>query len=350
MPEKAEAPWADQPGFALPLPPEGYAWWYLDGLSDDGETGLVLIALLGNPFSPFLARARKRVRRAAARADRDPEGPALEPLRHAAMNAVLYRGRRKLWTFTERSLLEAPRPGELAIGPSHWRWERGALVVRFDERSPVLGWRLRGRVRLEPTCCGPPAVALDAAGLHRWRPLAPRALIEVELEEPRLRLRGRAYHDMNTGEAPLDEGFRSWQWFHASLRRATLVHYDVVDPDGSIREGGWRFTEEGEVLPAVAGSSRGLGLTRWCMPRSVRLLPGEWLRRSRTLESSPFYARTLLRGELDGEPATVLHESLNLARFRRAAVRALFYLRMRRAVPWTATPPLGLLARLRGWS
>jgi carotenoid 1,2-hydratase len=265
------------------------------------------------------------------------------------MNAVLYRGRRKLWTFTERSLLEVARPGELELGPSRWRWEQGALVVRFDERSPLLGWRLRGKVRLEPSCAGPPAVALDDAGLHRWRPIAPRARIEVELEEPRLRLRGRAYHDMNTGEAPLDEGFRSWQWFHASLQRATLVGYDVTQLDGSMRERGWRFTEEGEIVPAQAGSPRRFGLTRWCIPRSVRLLPGDRLWRWRTLESSPFYARSLLRGELDGEPATVLLESLGLTRFRCAAVRALFYLRMRREVPWAATPPLGLLARLRGW-
>jgi carotenoid 1,2-hydratase len=33
--------------------PGGYAWWYLDALSDDGRHGLVVIAFIGSVFSPY---------------------------------------------------------------------------------------------------------------------------------------------------------------------------------------------------------------------------------------------------------------------------------------------------------
>jgi carotenoid 1,2-hydratase len=332
---EAAGGWAARPDFTVAPPPGGYCWWYVDGLSEDGETGIVLIALVGNPFSPFFARAR---RAGAAPPD---------PLRYTAMNAVLYRGRRKLWTFTERELVAPRTAAELRVGPNEWRWEGGALTVRFDERSPLLGAGLRGTARLEPARAFDHAVALDAAGRHGWWPVAPRARIEVELEAPRLRLRGRAYHDMNAGRAPLEDGFRSWQWCHAALGGFTEVHYDVVEADGRVCERGWRFSDDGAVAAAAPGAPRPLGRSRWGIARSVRLAAGDHLRRRRTLESSPFYARTLLAGELGGERAAVIHESLDLTRFRRASVRALFYLRMRREAAWAARPPLGLLARLR---
>ena len=39
--------------FDSPIPPGGYLWWYLDALSDDGRSGITVIALLGSVFSPY---------------------------------------------------------------------------------------------------------------------------------------------------------------------------------------------------------------------------------------------------------------------------------------------------------
>ncbi len=47
----------------------GYAWWYVDALSDDGRHGLTLIAFIGSVFSPYYAwrAGGGRSRRAATR-------------------------------------------------------------------------------------------------------------------------------------------------------------------------------------------------------------------------------------------------------------------------------------------
>ena len=49
-------------GFDEPVAPNGYAWWYVDALSDDGRHGLTVIAFIGSVFSPYYAWARRRGR------------------------------------------------------------------------------------------------------------------------------------------------------------------------------------------------------------------------------------------------------------------------------------------------
>ena len=75
---------------------------------------------------------------------------------------------------------------ELAIGPSHMRWEGGSFVIDFDERSAPLGARVAGTVRIHPEEMGGETVHLDAAGRHRWTPIAPLARAEVELRHARI--------------------------------------------------------------------------------------------------------------------------------------------------------------------
>ena len=47
-------------GFDRAVPAGGYAWWYVDAVSDDGEHALTLIAFIGSVFSPYYARALRR--------------------------------------------------------------------------------------------------------------------------------------------------------------------------------------------------------------------------------------------------------------------------------------------------
>ena len=39
------------PCFDLNIPPNGYGWWYMDGLSDDGTKAVSVIAFIGSVFS-----------------------------------------------------------------------------------------------------------------------------------------------------------------------------------------------------------------------------------------------------------------------------------------------------------
>ena len=65
------------PAFDRPIPKEGYRWHYVDGVSFDGAFAIVVIALVGNPFSPAYARARVRT-------------CEVSPLTYSAMNVALY--------------------------------------------------------------------------------------------------------------------------------------------------------------------------------------------------------------------------------------------------------------------
>jgi hypothetical protein len=66
------------PAFNTQVPRGGYAWWYLDALSDDGQYGLTVIAFIGSVFSPYYAWARRRGHGLA------------DPLNHCALNVALY--------------------------------------------------------------------------------------------------------------------------------------------------------------------------------------------------------------------------------------------------------------------
>ena len=75
------------PGFDHTPPRDGYAWWYLDALSEDGEHGLTIIVFLGSVFSPYYAIARR-------------QGPA-DPMNHCCINVALY-GRPARFAMTDR--------------------------------------------------------------------------------------------------------------------------------------------------------------------------------------------------------------------------------------------------------
>jgi len=47
----------ERPNFNLDVPPNGYAWWYVDGLSSDGKSAISLIGFIG---SVFCSRANRR--------------------------------------------------------------------------------------------------------------------------------------------------------------------------------------------------------------------------------------------------------------------------------------------------
>ena len=154
--------------FDTPVAPGGYAWWYIDALSDDGQHGLTLIAFVGSVFSPYYARARKRSHGLA------------DPLNHCALNVALYAGPGAKaptgWAMTERGRGAVQQSASrLVIGPSALHWDGNALTVTINEITTPWARALRGVVRLYPSAVLPGSYALDAAGRHHWCPLAPCA-------------------------------------------------------------------------------------------------------------------------------------------------------------------------------
>jgi carotenoid 1,2-hydratase len=286
-------------------------------VSDDGEHAITIIALLGSVFSPYYAGARAL-------------GPA-DPLEHCAMNVAIYGPRGDLWSLTERGSRRVARGArDLAVGPSSMEWDGTELRIAFDEITAPVPSRLRGRVRVRPLEVTGEVFALDAAGKHAWSPIAPVATAEVDLESPRLRFKGAAYFDANAGDEPLEQAFSSWSWSRSSRAGETAVTYDVLRADGSrglfakVFGAGGAARDLGDLQPMP------LGRTRWGVDRSIQVDGRTSPRLLRTLEDTPFYARSLASASFGGQASTVVHEALSLDRFKQGWVRFLLPFRMRR--------------------
>ena len=182
--------------------------------------------------------------------------------------------------------------------------------------------------------------ALDEAGRHRWSPLAAVSRVEVSLERPSLRWSGPAYLDSNEGDAPLERDFLEWDWCRAPTPVGTAILYEATRRDGSTKclallarpDGG---LEEVEPPPPCALPDTAL----WRVPRRTRAdaQPGaqngapSGAKVLRTLEDTPFYARSVLGTRLRGWDATAMHESLQLRRFSNPVVQAMLPFRVPKA-------------------
>ena len=300
----------------------GYAWWYVDALSDDGAHALTLIAFVGSVFSPYYAWRRRG-------------GGAADPRNHCAVNLALYRPDRrggKRWAMTERGRAALERDADhLRIGPSALAWRDDGLHVTIDETTVPWPSRLRGRLHVRPLAVMYDTYTLDARGRHRWHPIAPLARIEVEFSAPALRWQGEAYLDSNFGDAPLEADFARWDWSRAHLPGGRVaVFYDVTRRDGSPHGLALQFDAAGRVHPVEAPPHAPLPPTGWRVERGTRSDAGAPARVLKTLEDTPFYARSLVRSQLHGESATAVHESLSLGRFASPIVQAMLPFRMPR--------------------
>ena len=178
------------PHFDRAIPEAGYAWWYVDAISDDRQHALTVIALLGSVFSPYYRRARL--------------SGAADPLNHCAFNVALYGPNGKRWAMTERGRDSLSRSRSvLVLHRSSLSLESDHLALSIDEIGTPIPRRIKGKVRLYPHFAGRQAYAIDHAGRHLWRPIAPSARVEVEMTSPSLRWSGQGYFDHNRGEAPL---------------------------------------------------------------------------------------------------------------------------------------------------
>jgi carotenoid 1,2-hydratase len=270
-------------------------------------------------FSPYYARARARSRWQMA-----------DPLEHCAINVAVYGPGATTWVLSEYGPNAVERaPGRFCVGGSSMAWEGDALVVRFDERTAVLGQRVAGVVRLFPSALPGERVVLDSHGRHVWWAVAPHAHVEAKLSHPAISLRGVGYHDANCGDEPLEAAFSTWSWSRASSSDRAAVLYDAKRVDGSALEMSRVFLADGRCEPLAAPRRVELGRSRWWLPRTTRTDGGE-ARVVQTLEDTPFYARSSLETSLAGQRMAAVHESLSLSRFSSSVVQTMLPFRIRR--------------------
>ncbi len=229
---------------------------------------------------------------------------------------------------TERGTKRVTRTAEqFSVGPSAMGWVNGSLQIDINERCVPLPFPLRGQVTLTPDDFYNAPVQLDDAGKHYWQAVAPHGRISVTFDNPRLSWSGDAYHDMNWGDEPLEQGFKHWTWLRAKTTRGTEVLYDVTRRDGSHFSFGRAF-QNGDVkirdVPELKPLQRGL----WGMSRDVSSeTPPRLISR---LEDAPFYTRNHIAMTLDGKPCEAYHESLSLDRFVNPVVQLMLPFRMPR--------------------
>lgn len=276
----------------------------------------MVIAFVGGVFSPRYARARSR-------GDADPAD-------FCAVNVALY-GPRPRWAYTERDASTLVRtPDRFALGATRLAWDDAGLTIELDEVGVPLPRALRGEMRIDVAPLPSAAFALDDAGRHRWRPIAPVARARVRLDAPRIAFEGPAYVDANDGDEPLERAFRGWHWSRSHGGHGTAIAYDVEPRQGSPRSLALACDASGAVAAVETPPLARLPSTRWGVARATRAEPGVAPFVLRTLEDTPFYARSLVATSIGGRPVTAMHESLSLDRFASPWVRTLLPFRMRR--------------------
>lgn len=336
------------PCFTEHVGPNGYVWWYIDALSDDGQFALTIIAFIGSVFSPYYASARRRAGSSGATAGE-----------HCAINVALYdklapasagaaptHGHR--WAMTERAGRHVQIEADLfRVGPSSVSWDGRQLVIDLDEITLPLPARLRGRVVVTPRAIWTESYPLDAAGAHHWRPIAPIARVSVDMTEPPVHWEGTAYVDSNHGHAPLEGAFERWDWSRAKPltepkgtdvtaenREATRVVYDILRVDGTTvtlakafhvdADGSARTTE------FAAPPHLPLPTTGWGIRRAAACDTGAVCAVVKTVEDTPFYVRSIITSVIGGTPMVGVHESLSLKRFSLRWVQFLLHFKMPR--------------------
>lgn len=295
------------------VPAGGYAWWYLDAMSDDKQFAITLIAFVGSVFSPYYAWSGRA-----------------HPLNHCAVNVALYGKRGARWAMTERGHQHVTRTANtLNIGPSQLSWDNGNLVIDVREVASPIPKPVHGQITIKPLGLTATSFTLDHHHRHTWQPIAPECRVEVDFDAPDLRWTGSGYHDANFGTEPLEDGFRRWTWSRAHLSTQAAVFYDVERRDGTAQSLALTFNN-GTVQSAQAPPVVELPGTAWGISRTTRAEKGNPAKVTATLENAPFYARSLLRASALGEDADIFHESLDLDRVRATWVRALLPFRMPR--------------------
>lgn len=336
-PGSAADPAGYGPGFERGIESDGYAWWYIDALSDDGQNGLTIIAMVGSVFSPYYARARRR--------------GATDPEDHCAINVALYGTGGQRWALTERGSAALSRTRDrLTIGPSTMTWDGHSLTVAVDEWGVPVPRRLRGTIRLYPSTFTDRAYALDRAGGHSWWPIAPCSRIEVEMRQPGLCWRGDAYLDANWGAEPLESRFVRWDWSRAILDDGSCaVLYNRQERGQPMRSLGLRIARTGTVTAFDPPADSQLPKTRiWHIRRGTQAEAGFTPQVCKTLEDTPFYARSIIETRLFGQRLTAMHESLSLTRFSQPWVQVLLPFRMPRLAGRASRTPASAIETGRG--
>ena len=302
----------------MSVPPNGYAWWYVDGVSDCGTRAVSVIGFIGSVFSPWYAWSGRRA-----------------PENHCCINVATY-GPGGRFTMTDRgsAALRQTRD-QLIVGPSSMRWSGADLVIDIDEVSSLpLVSRVRGTITVTPTALSTVELPLTEDGAHVWRPFGPTGRIRVDLKAPGWCWDGHGYFDANFGTRALEADFSTWTWARFPSGDGALCIYDAQRRDGSTLEAAISFGADGQAKCVQAPPPARLRRTLWALPRTVRADPGSTPRQMKPMLDAPFYSRSVVETQIDGHRLVGVHEALDLNRFRNRLIQSMLAVRVPRRRGW----------------
>ena len=301
------------------MPAGGYAWWYVDGVSDDGTRAVSVIGFIGSVFSPWYAWSGRG-----------------EPSNHCCINVATY-GRGGRFAMTDRGS-SALRQSEdcLQVGPSFMRWDNGALIIDINEVSslPLIS-RMRGQIRLLPSAVTSVEMPLTLDGAHVWRPFAPTARISVDLEAKGWQFEGHGYFDSNFGTRRLEDDFTTWNWARYPTATGSTCFYDANRCDGSVLDAAINFDEDGNALAVSGPPKTPIKRTLWALRRDTRADVGTTPKQVKAMLDAPFYSRSVVQTTIDGERVEGVHEALNLNRYGSNLIKPMLAVRVPRRKNWT---------------
>lgn len=312
---------SERPNFNIHVGPNGYAWWYIDGLSDCGTRAVSVIGFIGSVFSPWYRWSGRK-----------------NPQNHVCINVATY-GPGGRFTMTDRGQSALRQTASrLEVGPSRMRWDNNQLVIDICEMSshPMIS-KIQGQIRVIPSAITNVELPLTDDGAHIWRPFAPRSRIEVDIDRPGWKWSGEGYFDANFGTRALEEDFSYWTWGRFPTGDGATCFYDATRLDGSELAAGFSFDAHGQAHSIPLPPKVPLRRSLWAVKRETRGDAGTKARQVQNMLDAPFYSRSAVQTTLNGEVTTGVHEALDLTRFRSPLLKPMLAVRVPRRRDWTFT-------------
>ncbi|MAD95417.1 MAG: carotenoid 1,2-hydratase [Rhodobacteraceae bacterium] len=303
----------------MDVPASGYAWWYVDGVSDDGLRAVSIIGFIGSVFSPWYHWSGRG-----------------NPANNCCINVATY-GPQGRFAMTDRGESALQRSKDaLIIGPSQMVWQNDQLVIDINEVSslPLIS-RMRGQIRVVPSAVTSVELPLTIDGAHVWRPFAPTARISVDLEAKGWQFDGHGYFDSNFGTRALEKDFSYWTWGRFPTEDGSTCFYDADRRDGTRLDASIAFDINGLASRVDAPPRTPFKRTMWALRRETRADEGVVPRQIKPMLDAPFYSRSVVETQVNGEVVRGVHEALDLNRYRRPLLKPLLAVRVPRRTKWT---------------
>lgn len=205
-------------------PPEGYEWWYFDGISHDGDFSFVIIFYHENPFST------NKIKELQSR----PEKYEIHP----AISVSVYRNSKPVYY----SFLE--------FDENEFSWDADKLLLKVEnntfqydlnneqflyelnlDQSLPSGYSLKGSISGRGALPDKTLLESKSKEKHLWNLILPRLQFKTDLRmagingEEVITQKGVGYHDHNIGYEPMKDSFRNWYWGRYHFKEFTLVYY-----------------------------------------------------------------------------------------------------------------------------